>query len=224
MISNKAIAILSTVSSLTLSVAVIFAWWMKSRRQRKAIEAANKGYQIWHSSFKRGCQWRHVALFVQNHKYELRQSPDSGTITFLTKEYPHAVTDASCRQSVHVDDTDDSSVQMVVEENSPDIGKSGSFSLRLGQKQDDWQFLLIGHTTKQHHDIVAVCEEIGKDWQYNLVMNNCHIFTLKVAKKIAHSRAPGWGLAFGQEQAKLQGLLGMVNHNTAIGNQAIGGF
>ena len=137
------------------------------------------------------------------------------------------MTETTHNQSLRVDDTNDGSVRMVVDGNDQGYGTSRPFLLRLGQRQDDWQFHLIGHTEKVHQAIVEVCENVSKDWNYNLVTKNCNHFAKKVAENIVHSWAPFWHLVFGQLETKLLLLNSMVTQQTITANVATvsaGGF
>ena len=223
------IAVIISVWAVLAVILIITALIIHSQRkakQAKLIASANRGYQVWHSGYRHGRAYHHVALFVRNYKYELRRLAN-GRIGFKSTQYNQNVDFNSFNPELHAQETAERVTQGESEEGfDPNsqipFGTFGSFGIDLGGNKDGYQILLVGHTDKTHAEIEALGKSLGDAWTYNMLFNNCQTFTKMVAESIvnAYGRTPMWKVAFSESNGSRRGAGN--GHAGAIGGAVAG--
>jgi hypothetical protein len=164
----------------------------------------------WYSSYRFAGSVRHVALFVGNNKYEIRQNDETNKIKFTTRSYPGTVDAKSFNISTHIDDD--------LGPTSEDIGAFSPFSLRLGPRQVKLQFNMIGRATMNDSEITRFCKAIDETWVHGLLSNYCQHFAFMIASGLIKpkDRSPVWDILFGPKPEEIRILEKVVSLESKI--------
>ncbi|KAJ5106207.1 hypothetical protein N7456_002882 [Penicillium angulare] len=127
------------------------------------------GEPIFLSHYIRNGNFRHWALHIYSHKYELRQR----------------ITDDSTAQTNYVAEIKPSGFDLnkyqrfVTINHSPEVGY--------------FVYSLIGWTHKPKEKVDDICFQVSEEFgTYSLLSNNCHDFLQRLANRIIGTKAPDW--------------------------------